>query len=246
MTQSKQQFIRAVQMCGLTLFFGQVTISTSVAADFQQNQVFYSDIPSPNLTAKKMSIAESDVETIKTWLLGDLRRAIWGIGLIFSERTAVVLKQPNAKLELTKIVARQDLSPSLRIYAHQILVQGGQPANPSLVEAYCQTMQSNNEKLYHDIWGMPGHGLGVFGKTLLGYGQKALPCLSHLLNDNNQLKYATSESGAISDMFMHYRVSDLAAYFITQILNLPYNNDANPAVRDQQIQALRQRVRSSL
>ena len=232
-------------MCGLTLFFGHVTISTSVAADFQQNQVFHSDIRSPNLTAKKMSIAESGVETIRTWLLGDLRRATWGIGLIFNERTVVVLKQPNAKLELTKIIARQDLSLSLRIYAHQILVQGGQPANPSLVEAYCQTMQSNNETLYHDVWGMPGHGLGVFGKTLVGYGQKALPCLSYLLSDNNQLKYAASESGAISDMFMHYRVSDLAAYFITQILNLPYNNDPNPVIRDQAIQTLRQRLITS-
>ncbi len=216
----------------------------AVAADLEHSQVFQLPLPKP--TAKSVSISEADANTIETWLMGDLRNVIFGVGSIFPSRRKVVLAQPSAKVELAKIVARQDLPPRLRVYAQEILVEAGQAADPTLIEVYCQTMQSVEGRLYYDVWGLPSEGAFAFGRTLVGYGQAALPCLSHLLDNNNELLYGSSEWRAISDMYRHYRVSDLAAYFITQILHIHYNDDPNPAVRDQSIQALRQRLATSL
>jgi len=248
MNRNKPLLFQIAQTGGVVMpFLGYITGFAVMGADLKHNQAFRFHPPSSNLVVAAMLISEADANTIEKWLLGDRLNSIFGIAPFFSERIEIVLAQPNAELELAKIVARQDLPPKLRVYAQENLIKAGQSADQRLVGAYCQTMQSTIEgKISYDLWGVPGHGAAIFGRTLIGYGQAALPCLSRLLSNNNGLRYGSSEWGAISDMYMHYRVSDLAAYFITQILNLPYNNDPSPAARDQQIQDLRQRLVTSL
>lgn len=246
MSQSKPLLFQSAQTGGLVmmLFFGHITGTAAIGADLKPNQV----LPNhslPNLAAKAVPISEADANTIEKWLLGDLLKSIFGIAPFFSERTDEVLAQPNAKVELARIVARQDLPPRLRVYAQEMLIKAGHSPDPVLLEVYCQTLQDSvKENLSYDLWGVPGYGTAPFGKTLVGYGQAALPCLFSLLSNNNSLRYSSSEWGAISDMYMYYRVSDLAAYFIAQILNLPYDNDSDPAVRDQFIRVLSQRLRA--
>lgn len=247
MNFSQPQFVQTAQLGALImLFWGQAIGTASLASNSRHNQVFHIYQPLSDLT-KAIPISEADADTIEKWLLGDLLKSIFGIAPFFSERTDEVLAQPNAKVELVRIVARQDLPPRLRVYAQEMLIKAGHSPDPRLLEVYCQTLQDSvKENLSYDLWGVPGYGTAPFGKTLVGYGQAALPCLFSLLSNNNSLRYSSSEWRAISNMYMYYRVSDLAAYFITQILNLPYNNDSNPAVRNQQIQALRQQLKTSL
>lgn len=192
-----------------------------------------------SLTAKSTSVSETDAKTVETWLLGDFCDFIFGVNQTFSERAAIVLAQPKASLELARIVSRQDLPPRLRVYAQQILMKAGQPAKPKLVGIYCQAVQDNKQRPFHDVWGVPSDETTSFAQTLIDYRHTALPCLTRLLDDNSELVFV-SDQKPISYVDMHYRVSDLAADFISQILGLRYESDANPAIRDQAIQTLRQ------
>lgn len=190
-----------------------------------------------------MQVSRSDADTIENWLLGDVRKSIFGIGGFFFGRAEIVLAQPNAKTELAQIVARRDIPPHLRVYAQEMLMTAGQPRNPNLVADYCYTLQNSDQiNLLHGLWGLPGVELREFGKTLISYRQAALPCLSRLLNDKNELRYGDNGEWRAVVTGMRYRKSDLAAYLITQILALPYDSDPDPAVRDQQIQDLRRRL----
>lgn len=248
MIQSKPLLFQAAQTGGLAvmLFFSHITGTAARGADLKPNQVLPNHTPLSRLATESMSVSEADANTIERWLLGDSLNSIFGIAPFFSERIEEVLAQPNAKVELARIVARQDLPPRLRVYAQEMLIKAGHSPDPVLLEVYCQTLQDSVKgKLSYDLWGVPGYGTGSFGKTLVGYGRTALPCLFSLLSYNNRLEYSSSEWRAISNMYMYYRVSDLAAYFITQILNLPYNNDSDPAVRDKQIQDLRRQLATS-
>jgi hypothetical protein len=240
MSQNQQRCFQTAQIGGLMILLGLPMIGiTSMATGFQPKAPPPLSPRLPNPTATTMSISEADAKTIENWLMGTPRERNPASAepSVDFDRLKAVLARPNATSDLAKIVARQDLPPELRVYAQQILIETGQAANPILVEAYCQTIPNG---FRHDVWGFPGDGVSSFGNTLVGYGQAALPCLRNLLDNQSKIGY-TGELGAYSEG-MRYRVSDLAAYFITQILNLPYNNDSNPAVRDQQIQALRQRL----
>lgn len=249
MSQFRPLLLRVMQAGGLLMLLcGLIQESVAQGAELKRTSLPPFGSPSPNLVATSVSIAQADADTIKRWLLGDLLKppkSIWGIGLRFGERIPIVLAQPNAKLELAQIIAREDLPPEIRVYAQEILITGDQQPEPSLVEAYCYALRNSAEvSLYYEPWGMPDIGLRQFGITLIRYRQLALPCLSRLLEDNKALLYAADETGAISTS-KNYRVSDLAAYLITKILQVPYNQDPNPAVRDQQIQDLRRRLAMS-
>lgn len=241
MNRSQRMLSQAVQTSGLALlFFGYITAFAVAGAAPKPNQ-----IPPSSSPVAKPSISEADADAIELWLMGDLTDVHYGISSIFSQREEIVLARPNAELELSRIVSRQDIPLRLRIYAQEMLITANRPADPRLAEIYCQVMQNLEGKLYHDSWGLPGNGANKFGRTLISYGQAALPCLSRILDDNSKLEYTSSESRAISNMYMYYRKSDLAAYLITQILNIPYNDDPSPVIRDRQIRELRQRLVAS-
>ena len=247
MNQSNHLVIRAAQFGGLAiLLFGHTTGAIAREVDLKSSAVPHSNFASSDQVSGLIPISRLDADTIETWLLRDIRKshfADFGIGGWFFWQAELVLERPHAKTELAQIVARKDLPPHLRVYAQEMLMKAGQPRNPSLVEDYCYTLKNSDQiNLFHELWGLPGELqlLGEFGKTLISYRQAALPCLSRLLNDKNELRYGGS--GELRALGRGYRIADLAAYFITQILDLPYNNDANPAVRYQQIQALRQRL----
>jgi hypothetical protein len=242
--QRQHLILQIAQVGGLAILLcGQTAGAIAKEVDLKSSSAPHSD--SLSLIAGSIPISRADANTIENWLLRDIRKShfdAFGIGGSFFWQAELVLARPNAKTELVRIVARKDLPPYVRIYAQEMLMKAGQPRNPSLVEDYCYTLQNSGYiGLLHEIWGLPGVGVGDFGRTLISYRQAALPCLARLLNDNNELiPGGTGEANAIVSIGQ-YRISDLVAYLIAQILDLPYNNDANPAVRDQQIQDLRRR-----
>lgn len=244
MKQSKHLVIQAAQVGGLAiLLVGNVTAAIAREVDFKPSPVPHSDFSSSSQVSGSIQVSKSDADTVENWLLGDVRKSIFGIGGFFFWRAEAVLAQPNAKMELAQIMARGDLLPHLRVYAQEMLMKAGQPPNPSLVEDYCYTLQNSHQiNLLDALWGLPGEELREFGETLISYRQAALPCLSRLLNDENELSYGGNGEWNAIVTGMRYRKSDLAAYLITQILALPYNNDPDPAVRDQQLQDLRRRL----
>jgi hypothetical protein len=169
MNQNQPRFSQIAQTGGLViLFWVQVNRSVSIAADFQPSPMFHSYLPLSNLTARSMSISEADANTVQTWLMGDPENPnpVWASSYIDPERVKIVLAQPNAKLELTRIVTRHDLPPRVRVYAQEILIKTGQSANLILVDAYCQAIP-RRWGFRHDFWGVPGSGTSSLRSPLL-------------------------------------------------------------------------------
>jgi len=144
------------------------------------------------------------------------------------------LDQPEARASLQQIAGSLDASPKLRVLAHELLIESGASADPSLVELYCLTLP---DTFFHNAWGMPGGYVERLGKTLIGFGRDALPCLARFFRDKRSLGYFGSEEPTLSEA-MKYRVSDLAAYLASLIAGVPYHDDPDPAKRDIQINRL--------
>lgn len=155
--------------------------------------------------------------------------------LFFHGQAKKVLRQRHAEARLALVVASSDVKPNLRILAHELLLRAGHKANPAMVEVYCQTIPNT---FLHNWWGMPGQYTEHLGQTLLSYNEAALPCLSHLLDDTQPLSYFGSEETTLDER-MHYRVCDLAAYFIARITNVDYPDSDELSTRDEFIRALK-------
>ena len=138
------------------------------------------------------------------------------------------------------MIALPDVAPKLRVLAHELLLDAGYAADPSLAETYCRTLP---DIFLHNAWGMPGHYTERLGKTLVSFGKAALPYLVSLFEDQRQIGYFGSEEPTISGQ-MKYRVSDLAAYLASQIAGVPYRDAPDPASRDLFIKELQTKLRA--
>jgi hypothetical protein len=141
--------------------------------------------------------------------------------------------QPDAMM-LCAVAASPDVSPKLRVLAHELLIEAGQAPDSSLAEAYCLTLP---ETFTHNAWGMPGHYTERLGKTVVAFGQAALPCLVNLFGDQRPLGYFGSEEPTLSEA-MQYRVGDLAAYLASLIAGVPYGDAPDTDTRNAFIRQL--------
>ena len=148
--------------------------------------------------------------------------------------------QPDGgEASLEAIADSPDLSPKIRVLAHELLIEVGRAPDPALAEAYCQTLP---DIFLHNAWGMPGRYIERLGKTVVAFGDGALPCLVDLFADQRPLGYFGSEEPTLSER-MKYRVCDLAAYFASLIAGLPYRDDPDPKERDDYIRQLMTELR---
>lgn len=155
--------------------------------------------------------------------------------LFLQGHATTLLANPGAEAELATVTAAGSVEPKLRVLAHELLLEAGQQARPELAEAYCQTLPVG---FAHNWWGMPGQYLARLGRTMVGFGGAAIPCLARLLADRRPLSYFGSEEPTMNRE-MQYRVCDLAAYLIAQISDTPYKDAKQAGLRDEFIADLR-------
>ena len=148
------------------------------------------------------------------------------------------LNEQGSETTIAAVAASPEVSPRLRVLAHELLIEAGRAPDPSLAEAYCRTLPDG---FPHNAWGMPGHYTERLGKTFVAFGKVALPCLTALLEDGRPLGYFGSEEPTLNER-MHYRVADLAAYFASLITGASYRDAPDAGTRDLFIQHLRERL----
>jgi hypothetical protein len=83
-------------------------------------------------------------------------------------------------------------------------------------------------------WGLPGTVDGPVGAHLLRLGPAAVDALAPLLTDATRVFYEGSEEAEIGNEYQ-YRVKDVAAFLICQLLGWPYTVHTAPAQRDEEI-----------
>jgi hypothetical protein len=85
---------------------------------------------------------------------------------------------------------------------------------------------------------------GPVGTAFLLMGQRAIPVLAELLDDERtNLKYQGSAEATLGNQY-GYRIKDFAAYYIGRITGNPLKYYPDPADRDKQIDELRTRLKS--
>jgi hypothetical protein len=146
-----------------------------------------------------------------------------------------VLARPGVVEELKAAMRAENVPPTIRVLAHELLREFGEAPDPTLAEAYCQALP---EGFAHNAWGMPGQYAERLGETVVRMGDAAVPCLAALLEDRRRLGYFGSEEPTLSDQ-MEYRVRDLAADLLARIRGEAFPGDQPPSARNGEIRRLR-------
>ena len=108
--------------------------------------------------------------------------------------------------------------------------------NAKAAAVYAEVLAAATE---HDEWGLPSQTPGGPGKHFAGLGKPAVPALVGLLRNTTPLLLEGSEEPTMSEM-RRYRVNDLAARYLSQILGEPFDVEADdPAARDKSMAELR-------
>ncbi len=155
----------------------------------------------------------------------------------------------DSKLQLEQVVLNENLSTEVRFLAAEILffkVPDYPPATHSLVLAhiYAQILAEGGS-VNGNIWGMPGEADGETGKHLLRIGDEMVSSLVPLLSNETPIVYEGSEEATVGNEYQ-YRIKDLAAFFISKLLNLPYIVYVQPQERDAEIQRMVSHLNLSL
>jgi hypothetical protein len=155
--------------------------------------------------------------------------------LFLQGEASKVIARAGVEAELSGVVADGEVAPKQRVLAHELLLELGRPARPELAETYCRTLPDG---FPHNCWGMPGQYLERLGRTTVAFGRRAIPCLASLFDDRRRLGYFGSEEPTLSEE-MQYRVCDLAAYLVSEIVGVAYVDAKEPEARDEFIEGLR-------
>jgi hypothetical protein len=108
---------------------------------------------------------------------------------------------------------------------------------PVLPELYAAALKQNFTGLANP-WGLPGKLDGKTGQHFVKLGPGAVSHLEQLLDDNTGTSYGGSKEATFGNSF-HYRVKDLAAFFIAKIIDLPFQIDKDLDIRDTGIEKLK-------
>ena len=141
---------------------------------------------------------------------------------------------------LAQLSADSSADAEARFLAAEVLFRKhpdypAEPHRAALAPVYAEALRRSR---LANIWGMPGELDGPAGQHLVALGEPAVPALAPLLDDMRQVFYSGSEEATVGNSY-RYRVKDFAAFFISQILRLPYTVHQTPQERDTEIERLR-------
>lgn len=83
----------------------------------------------------------------------------------------------------------------------------------------------------HNRWGLPGQFIGPTGRILVGLSAGVREALEPLLGDPRELEIMGSQAATLQRA-NRYRICDLAGYLLAQHEHAPWQDSADPAVRD--------------
>jgi hypothetical protein len=149
---------------------------------------------------------------------------------------------------LDKVLDDPTVSAEARFLACEVFFQKDilfmrRHAPEKVAEIYAQAL-SNDFTGMANSWGLlyEHEDEGTVGITFLRIGEKAIPALSNLLDDERtNLKYEGSEEATVGNGY-GYRIKDFAAYYIGRILGHPLKYYPDPADRDEQINVLKKEL----
>ncbi len=158
---------------------------------------------------------------------------------------------------LLQIVEQSEYEDYVRLVASEILFAKSNKFPPKKLYndigfIYSQTlkMSGRNELpiISGNQWGFmyftdkgEKNDYGPFGSHLMLSGKKAVPFLIELLDDDNMIYYEGSKEATVGNS-LKYRVKDAAAYYISKIMGFPIQYIENKADRDQEIEALKEKL----
>jgi hypothetical protein len=190
-----------------------------------------------------MSVVKDTKENISR-----LTETISGLGfkeLFFrQDRSAVDLiwKESRDGIRLERIIKDSNAEPLTRFLSAEIMFSKNadfptEDVKPVLVKVYATALKENFTGLANP-WGLPGKLDGETAQHFVKLGPKAVTELVRLLDDNTGAMYGGSKEATFGNSY-HYRVKDLAAFFIAKIRGIPLKIDKDPKLRDIEIGKLK-------
>ncbi len=161
--------------------------------------------------------------------LGTIREALeeTSVDAIFLRGEAEgLLEREDATEGLQKIVKSERGDHRLRVIAQELLMMGGEEPVNRMVRVYCEAIPG---AFMHQWWGLPGHHLGRFGETVVGFGTDAIPHLVPEMSNSDLLRSLGPDAPIVREK--EYTVGDLTTYIACLILDREYPENDDPQVR---------------
>lgn len=152
-------------------------------------------------------------------------------------------QEPELPQRLEQLASDPTSPPQARFLAAEILFHQQTSYPPdretaNLAQVYATALA---DAKIGNPWGLPGQVGQPAGRHLLQLGQPAVAPLMALLDDTRSVPYAGSREATFGNRY-HYRVKDLAAFYISQLCQLPYTVHQTPEERDREIEQLQSQV----
>ena len=171
------------------------------------------------------------------------RQLFQGLG---AEDLEKIWDQPGAPEALAKLAADEQASDQARFLAAEILFYKDTQYPPetmhtALASVYAAALANNFTQMANP-WGLPD-SLDEVGQHVIALGEAAVPSLVPLLDNTTPAIYGGSKEATVGNSYQ-YRIKDLAAYLISQIMAIPYTVKTNPDERDPEIEKLKRQLSS--
>jgi len=156
-----------------------------------------------------------------------------------------VWRQPGAPEQLRRLALRSGAPSQPGFLAAEVLF-ARDPTFPApadrgvLAPLYTEALRQNMTSMANP-WGLPGDLAGPVARHVLALGQAAVPAFAVLLDDGTQLCYSGSKEATYGNSY-DYRVKDVAAELIAELIGVPYPVHLDPQHRDAEIDLLRHRL----
>lgn len=161
--------------------------------------------------------------------LGTIREALeeTSVDAIFLRGEAEsLLEREDAPEGLLKIVKSERGDHRLRVIAQELLMINGEEPIDKMVRVYCEAIPG---AFMHQWWGLPGHHLGKFGETVVGFGTNAIPHLVPEMSNSDLLRSLGADAPVVREN--EYTVGDLTTYIACLILERDYPDSEDPQLR---------------
>jgi len=156
----------------------------------------------------------------------------------------------NNLAKLEKLIESKNSSLHSKFLAAEILrhfeIKAKAKHYDILSEAYTYALANSSIykegfiQLNGNLWGFlyEMDDTGYLGKQLIKYGDRCIPGLVKLLNDDNIVLYEGSKEATIGNSYQ-YRIKDIAAFYIAKIKNITINYYKDFEDRDKEIERLK-------
>lgn len=161
--------------------------------------------------------------------LGTIREALGetSVDAIFLRGEAEeLLEREDAESGLEKIVKSERGDHRLRVIAQELLMMAEKEPIDKMVRVYCEAIPG---AFMHQWWGLPGHHLGRFGETVVGFGIDAMPYLIPEITNGDSLTILGPDAAVARER--EHCVGDLITYIVCLILERDYIEHDDPTAR---------------